>query len=88
MEPLRGDEPGAGVVAPEATGLPPGVILSAHYLEDVAPCEGHSCLLARDGGILVGVVVKQSLNKQLRNSELLERGLLAGYVASLFIHLF
>lgn len=66
MEPLRGDEPGVSVAAPEATGLPPGVILSVHYLEDVAPFKGHSCLLARDGGILIGVVVKKSLNKQLR----------------------
>lgn len=69
MEALRGDEPGTGVVAPEATSLPPGVILSAHYLEDVAPGKGHSCLLARDGRILTGVVVKQGLNKQLRTME-------------------
>lgn len=68
MKPLRGDEPGASVAAPEAAGLPPGVILSAHYLEDVAPFEGHSCLLARDSGILIGVVVEKSLNKQLRTT--------------------
>lgn len=68
MEPLRGDEPGASVAAPEAAGLPPGVILSAHYLEDVAPFEGHGCLLARDGGILIGVIVKKSLNKKLRTT--------------------
>lgn len=58
MEPLRGDEPRAGVVAPEAPGLPPGVVLSAHHLEDVTPRKGHGCLLAWDGGILIGVVVK------------------------------
>lgn len=66
MEPLRWDEPGASVAAPEATGLPPGVILSAHYLEDVASFKGHGRLLARDGGILIGVVVEKGLNKQLR----------------------
>lgn len=58
MEPLRGDESSPAVAAPQAAGLPPGVILSAHHLQDVASCEGQSCLLARDGGILVGVVVK------------------------------
>lgn len=66
MEPLRGDEPGTSVFAPEAPGLPPGVILSAHHLEDVASCKGHGRLLAWDGGIVAGVVVEQSLNKQLR----------------------
>lgn len=66
MEPLRGDESCPRVAVPEVTGLPPGVILHADNLEDVAPFKGYGCILARNGGILVGIVVKKSSHKELR----------------------
>lgn len=66
MELLRGDEPCPGVAVPEVTGLPPGVILHADNLEDVAPFKGYCCILAWNGGILVRIIVKKSPQKQLR----------------------
>lgn len=66
MELLWGDESCPGVAVPEVTGLPPRVIFHADNLEDVAPVKGYSCILARNGGILIGIVVKKSLHKQLR----------------------
>lgn len=66
MELLWGDESCPGVAVPEVTGLPPGVILHADNLEDVAPFKGYSCILARNGGIPIRIVVKKSLHKQLR----------------------
>lgn len=66
MELLWGDESCPGVAVPEVTGLPPRVILHADNLEDVAPVKGYSCILARNGGILIRIVVKKSLHKQLR----------------------
>lgn len=61
----RGDEPSPSVAVPEVTGLPPGVVLHADNLEDVAPFEAYGCVLARNGGIVIGIVVKKSLQKQL-----------------------
>ena len=65
MELPRGDEPSPGAAVPEVTGLPPGVVLRADNLEDVAPFEAYGCVLARNGGICVGIVVKKSPQKQL-----------------------
>lgn len=65
MELLRRDEPCPGFTVPEVTGLPPGVILLADNLEDVAPFKGYCCILAWDSGILARIVVKKSAYKQL-----------------------
>lgn len=66
MELLRGDEPGPGAAVPEATRLPPGVVLHADDAKDVPSFEGHRCILAWNGGVVIRVVVKQSPHKQLR----------------------
>lgn len=66
MELLRGDQPCSSVDVPEVTGLPPGVILHADNLEDVASFKGDSCIFARNGGILIRIIVKKSSQKQLR----------------------
>lgn len=69
MELLWGDESSPGAAVPDVTGLPPGVILHADNLQDVAPFKGHSCVLARNCGILIRIIVKKSPNKQLRKEE-------------------
>lgn len=62
---LWGDEPGPSVAVCEETGLPPGVVFGADDPQDVAPFKGHCRVLARDSGVLVRIVVKQSPHKQL-----------------------
>ncbi len=69
MELLWGDEPSPSVAVAKVTGLPPGVILHADNLEDVAPVEGHSCILARNSGVVFRIVVKKSSQKQLRKEK-------------------
>lgn len=66
MQVRWGDEPRPTLAVPEVTGLPPGVIFHADNLEDVASFEGYCSLLARDGGILVGIIVEQSPHEQLK----------------------
>lgn len=65
MELPRGDEPSPSVAVLKVTGLPPGVVLHADNLEDVAPFEAYGCVLAWNGGIVIGIVVKNSPQKQL-----------------------
>ena len=52
------------------TGLPPGVVLLAEHLQDVAPPEGQRHLSTRDARVLLWVVVQQSPHKQLQKQEI------------------
>lgn len=65
MELLWGDESSPGASVPEVTGLPPGVVLHADNLQDVASFKGYSRILARNCGILMRIIVKKSPHKQL-----------------------
>lgn len=65
MKLRRRDQSRATAAVSLVTGLPPGVVLRADDLEDVAPPEGHRRVLAGDGGILVGVVVEERPDEQL-----------------------
>lgn len=69
MELLWGDESSPGAAVPEVTGLPPGVILHADNLQDVASFKGYSRILAGNCGILVRIIVKKSPHKQLRKEK-------------------
>ncbi|TNN72437.1 hypothetical protein EYF80_017363 [Liparis tanakae] len=65
LELLGRDQAGSGIGLFLVFGLPPGGIVLAHDLKDGTPLEGQSGLLAWDGFVLLGFVVKERLHKHL-----------------------
>lgn len=65
LELFGGDESGPQVAVSHTLGLPPRGVVLGHDLQDVAPLEGESCLLARCCLVFQWDVVKQGSHVHL-----------------------